>query len=282
MTVLYVSSFNEEIYKASGKNLLQSFAKNNVEGAFCVGYEGFEIAKDITETGIAQILCVPLDNDVILEKVFLDNIELIPEYISLNNNTSERILIGELKVCNCKKPWGKREDAHIPGCKFTWWNRNFIRWFRKVLTLYHAKKFVLENESRIKLDYIVWVDSDAEFINFLPESKIKEVMGDYDTFYMKGRRKTVETGIVGFNLNKRGGELIGEWLDWYLSERFKELERFDDGYVYDYIVTRMRSYKARDIISPNCRDNQVARHSKLSGFIQHNKGLHGRVLGIMK
>ena len=86
MTVLYVSSFNEEIYKASGKNLLQSFAKNNVEDAICVGYEGFEIAKDITETGIAQILCVPLDNDVILRKVFLENIDLIPEYINLKHN----------------------------------------------------------------------------------------------------------------------------------------------------------------------------------------------------
>lgn len=277
--ILYCTSFNDELFLASGKKLLESFSKFKISGSWCIGYEGFKISEYQLPS---QTLCISLDNNTVLKDLFDTYIDTIPDYLGGNFKSP----------CKCSKPWGKRDDAHEPGCPFTWWNRNWIRWFRKVLTLANAKRFTApidtpENQQPLMFDYLIWLDSDCIFRRKLPEDAITNILEDKDVFYMKGRRKVIETGIIGFNLKRRGGEIIERWLEGYIWGAFRELPRWDDGYVFDYMMKHTTAhYKATwdqfDIIPPNINDTDVSRYSLLSRYVVHQKGTHGRIMGIMK
>lgn len=265
---MYVTCFNQEIYDASGKDLLNSFDTTDSQAAcWAIGFEGMDVKNQLTK---APALYLPLDNHKIKQNVFNDNIEVIPDYLG-----------GKYKTpCKCKKPWGKREDAHVPHCSFTWWNRNFYRWLNKIVTLYDAINYTKHYE----FNAVIWLDSDCFFKNRLKEETIAKVLSGKDIFFMKGRsRRIIESGVIGFNLNGRGEEIITKWLGYYTSSRFRSFPRWDDGFVLDHLLFHdYQGYKLQDIIPPNVTDTDVGKHSVLRKYIEHQKGLHGRILGIMK
>lgn len=271
--VIYVTSFNKELFDASGKNLLTTFNNCNIEGTLTIGYEGFELANytaDIFPEG-KQLLCFDLDHDKILRDIFDKNRDVIPDYLGGNF----------ISPCKCKKPWGKRLDAHGPNCVFTWWNRNFIRWFRKVVMCYNVQRFIKQHQ--LPFEYIIWIDSDCEFIDNLTEDKVAALFADNSVFYMRGNRTVIESGILGFNLKRRGDEIIERWLNAYTTQIFRDFERWDDGYVFETMMRGpFKKFNQLDLIPKNVSNlNDVAKNSILFPYIRHYKGLHGRKLGLM-
>jgi hypothetical protein len=111
---------------------------------------------------------------------------------------------------------------------------------------------------------------------------------------MRGRRKVIETGLIGFKVKEAGlgPMIINNWYMHYINgdvfetdqQGNKVLNRWDDGFVLNHMMnTPMNklNVKQHDIIPMAVKDPNVSRHSILRQYILHHKGLHGRGLGIM-
>ena len=184
-------------------------------------------------------------------------------------------------------PRARREADHVPDCYFTWFRRNSHRWFRKYATLYQALEIGLNNYTKL-----LWIDSDCVFKSQLTEETIcrnffaDDTEREGDLLYLKNRRRVLEAGFVGYNIgccHIRGYALLKEIFELYQSGKFKRLFRWDDCYTLQKIGLSGR-YRSRDLCHGIDRSNHsdVFRYSQLEPFIKHNKGRHGRKLGLMK
>src|SRR5688572_14849119 len=167
--ILYVTSFNEEIYQATGKNLVDSFFKHKIETDIFVGYEGF----DITKLNKWDLIYYNLDIDTYLQDIQQRFKHYIPEYLG-----------GLSKSCRCKDPWNRRDQRHVKRCHFNWWNRNWIRWFRKLACFHQHLRYTNSNGD---YNYFIWIDSDCVFKRTLPVSFIDKLMENHSVAYMRGK-----------------------------------------------------------------------------------------------
>lgn len=259
--ILFVTSFNEEMYKATGKALVESFLQKieYSEAKLYIAHEGFPfITNDNPKLYIHNVV------DDWLLQILHDNKDVIPKYLG-----------GSAEKCNCKNPYGKRDWDHKKGCYFTWWNRNFSRWLRKISAIRQA--FAYNESELLSFDYLLWVDSDCVFRrDFRPENIF---VHDASIIYMKGRfREAIESGIIGFKNNVTGSEAFKKVAQCYSTGEFRKFKRWDDGYIFTKILLE---YPTLDLVRPNYKKPDVANASLFNKFIQHNKGTHGRGLGIM-
>lgn len=243
--VLYVTSCNEKLWNATGKSLVNSFLKNKVEGTFCVCYEE---------------PCYGLES-LPVEKLCIDNNKLYTNWFERNINNIPKFFGGKFGKCHCVN------KTHVFGCPNNYWNFSASRWFKKVISLYS----ILESYAQ---KYIIWIDSDCQFVNHLTRKHVKKLLEGYDSFCLHGvNRVAVETGLLGFN-GERGRALIITWLERYIHQKFLENERWDDGYQYT-VIKRSCSFKINDICTEPIRINP-ADFCKLTPYIKHAKGTHKR------
>ena len=85
-------------------------------------------------------------------------------------------------------------------------------------------------------------------------------------------RETPETGIVAFDMRRRGEEAIDRWLEIYTSGRFRELERWDDTWTFQVAVIDS-DLNTRDA-TPDSLDQRVVETGPLRPFFRHFKGKH--------
>lgn len=257
--ILFLTTFNEQIYNASGKNLIKSYKQHKPEGRLYCCYEDMPPLID------SDVYFWALHSSERLKDTLAKHKEFIPKSLG-----------GISDICNCKNPLSIHDRDHKTGCHHTWWNRNWSRWFRKIVCLEYFGLY------HIVSDYIIWVDSDCQFISKLSAQYIKAIFQNHSVFYMKGSSRFVdETGIFGIKLDQDGMLFIKKLVECYVSGKFTSYVRWDDGYIFMKLRQKY-NIPAIDIVEKDCKVTRVAEHSKLKRFIVHNKGLHGRKLGIMK
>lgn len=268
--VLWVTSFTPEFYEASGQYLLNSFEEYYIYGKMFVGYENF------SSPDFKSAYKVNLNKSKFLENWLSENKSIIPTSLG-----------GFALECNCPDPYARSEKQHkTRDCHHTWFNRNASKWFRKIATLYEVDNFLTRLQDT-SIEYIIWIDSDCYFINNIPRAQIENWFVDQadvaDIIYLKNKRPVIEAGFVGYNY-KRGGKYFLKNLfhDWY-GGRFRKLKRWDDSYVIQKAIECSENLNTTDLAYGVSKDHSgVFSESKLKNFIIHNKGLHGRVKGIMK
>lgn len=262
MNILYVTSFNDELYNATGKKLLESFS--NIKGDLFIGTENLLLVG-------SRFIQYKLENDYFLQKWLLENKDIIPEYLG-----------GIAKPCNHQDPYAREDRKHTKGCHFSWWNRNCSRWFRKIATINYVMNYQNTYANIGKYDYFVWLDADCIFKKD-PHDILENIDGwDVDIFYMRGtKRRAVESGIFGIKNNPCGKFFVDQLCWLYTSKKFRNYDRWDDGFIFKVAIGDSPLVRTLDIAA-KCNKPDVADFTCLTPYIKHNKGTHGRKLNIMK
>ena len=148
------------------------------------------------------------------------------------------------------------------------------RWFRKIVALSHA--------SADHRDVLFWIDSDCYSKAPLPLSLIEEAFRGAGVLHMRGNRKVSEAGFVGYDLAQPGvHELIDAMKDHYLSQEFRRYRRWDDSFVLDVCLKRPGAPRARDIAKRAVGHADVLPTTPFAPYLEHEKGLHSRKLGLV-
>jgi hypothetical protein len=243
--VLYVTSFANDMYNASGKQLIDSFLNKNIEGNLLVCYENFDF-----KHSDPRILTYPLHTSKYLHTWLRKNRNIIP--VSLGGISRDIRIID-----------------HV-------WNRKASRWFRKVAALEYSL-----NMYRNQYDAIVWLDSDCTILNTISSNFIKTLFStDYGVFYHLGSNRAkngmgVESSIIGFSKLNDGYDFLYNIILCYSSGKFRELHRWDDGWVFRYLIEQ-KKFKCKDLVTKPYK-NYVIEYGAFRGYITHNKGLHKRL-----
>lgn len=262
MSILYVSSFSESLYKASGFTMLDSFIKHNIGDIF-IGYESFDFPSLIKDVNI-DIKHTDIMNYPFLTDWIQNNKELIPVVFGGNMISPEN-----------GPPVNKNKKLQSKVYKY--WNKKASLWFRKVATLHYAITHFPEYES------IVWVDCDCIFKQKLPNEVIHKLFKQYDVFYHQGAYRNskdfgIETGFIGFKKQK-GYNIIQSVCDMYTTKNYTSLGRWDDGYVFKIILNQsltQKKLKAIDLVDSNKPGKRLEAINKgmFSEYLIHKKGIH--------
>jgi len=241
--ILFVTTFNDKIYKTSGYKLLKSYLKfvneqNNI--TFNVFTEGnIEINFNRSDINIKKI-----EDSKYLKNWLNKNKDIIP--ISLGGN--------------CKK--------NLP-----YFNKRASLFFRKIAALYESYDKTFE--------MIIWLDSDLEITSKIEESFFLKFFNkkDIELYYLYGnyrRNKSLKDNIynrlgveTAFLVFKKNYNILNEWFKIYEKD-FINCGRWDDGWIMKFVLDNTK-YKSIDI-GGDC-DNPLEK-SKLKHMFVHNKGIH--------
>jgi hypothetical protein len=248
MRILYVTSFNEDMYIASGKSLVQSFIKSKMDDYLLVCYEGFSFNKRINNN---KILSHNLDNSEYLQTWLKDNADVIPTYLG-----------------------GQATPDKNPRV-YSEWNRKTSRWFRKIASLKYALDQYSDN-----FDAIIWLDSDCTILQKIDKRMIKYIFNGKRVFYHLGRLRYirgmgVESSIIGFT--NKGYDILKKVINIYTTKKYKKYNRWDDGWIFREILYGSDNM---DLVGTST-NNHVINQGPFNNYIQHNKGLH-KQLHIMR
>lgn len=262
--VLWVTSFAADMYEASGKQLLTSFYKSVSVGELFVATEN--LTSLTTKIANNRTHVWDLNTDLFLSDFLAKHSDIIPEALG-----------GSLKEPSCKcegGPYEPHSKTHKMPCVGHWFNKNFSRWFRKVAALKAAAE-------RKDVDIMIWIDSDCRFKAKVTEPVVRGWFKNrFACFYLKNKRPVIETGIVGYWMKNQGHKLLSALIERYTSGLFLKDPRWDDSYQTQraLAISRVTSVD----LATNVGDHAaVVPFSPLAQYIEHDKGLHGRKLGIM-
>jgi hypothetical protein len=260
--ILYVTSFTESMYLATGARLVESFRSTAAEGALLLCPECFKtpIPPDVTN----QIYIKALDDSQLLKNWLAVNADIIPASLG-----------GTAQRCTCPEP-DNAAATHARGCPYGWFNKNASRWFRKLIALNMA---MAVKGAR----YVIWLDSDCYFKKRVTTDVVTQWFNGSSVFFHKGRQRgVIESGVIGFDLAFGGGQLIEKTMLRYLSGEFRKDLRWDDGFQFQLALRDYPEIAAIDLAttaSGPFRD--VVAHSPVGGYIAHEKGVHRFTLGLM-
>jgi len=267
MSILWVTSFNKSLYEATGRHLINTF-ENYTSDKLLIGGEDLDAAIFTSR----RIFYYDLKKSKLLTTWLKTHEDIIPLTLG-----------GKASPCNCPDPYARSERDHKKGCYHTWFNRNMSRWFRKIATLHFALLGINQGKS-LGIDnnkYLIWIDSDCEFLRPTSFDFIDNIAKDYDVCFMKSKkRRVMEAGFIIYNLEKNGGVFLEKLFKYYMYD-FLHLIRWDDSYVIQKLLFT-KDFKSLDIAFDTSGHNDVIMHSLVGKHIMHHKGTHGRKLGLMK
>lgn len=261
---VYVTSFSADMLAATGQRVVNSFTKSGTPGRLVVYGEGIPVGGVVVKDG-KRVTVRSIDGDKFLADWLAANRDIIPDYLG-----------GTAKPCDCPnvQKWNAK---HKFGCPRQWMNRNASRWFRKPVAVRRAA-------AEEAADLLVWIDADVRFVGAVPAGFWDGLLGGSGVAYCKGHRPAVESGVVVFDKGKGGREILSEWCDRYSSGNFRADERWDDGYQLAVTVSRS-SFPSVDLVHPSKwkgKTNDVIPTTPIAAYLVHDKGTHGKRLGIMK
>ena len=246
--LLYVTSFAQDMYTASGKQLIDSYLNTKQIGKLLICNEGFDI-----ELQHPQLLFYRLDKSPLLLDWLANNRQFIPEYLG-----------------------GTAKEDILP-IAYTGPNRKASRWFRKIVAMYYAyQTYGMEYST------IVWVDSDCLFKKQITMDKYIHIFKkNVGVFYYLGNKryrddKGVESGFIGFDRENNGYNLIRFVMEeLYQKQNYLKYMRWDDGYMFRVALTLNNSINTIDLAkNSNLVDVINEKNSYFSDYIIHNKGFH--------
>jgi hypothetical protein len=263
---LWVTTFSNDMYKTSAMPLINSFRKFHPPGELLCVTEGMKIQEDLAVKD-GKVLYTPIENMPWLSEWLNANADVIPKHLG---GTADG-------TCTC--PGGPLEvhaKNHKMPCIGHWFNRNASRWFRKIVAQDFALKFAQERN----YTHLMWVDSDCHFLRNFQRADVQGWFSSTAMFYLKHKREMLEAGVLGFDLTRNGNSVMEHVIDVYRSGQFRTLKRWDDCAVYQWCVDRTK-VPCVDIARRVGEHARVVEYSPLARFVTHDKGRHGRKLGIM-
>jgi hypothetical protein len=106
------------------------------------------------------------------------------------------------------------------------------------------------------------MDCDVQFVRFL-DTPFFNWVDEHDACMIL-RHKATDSGFIVFNLERKGGDLIRNWLEIYKNGQAFKQKRWDDGYMLD--VVRKRSKLNIGGLTP-----EMGAPFKIHDFIKHLK-----------
>ena len=261
--ILYLTSFSQDLFVATGKRLVNSFLKFQKNNDLLVCYENFKFDSHYkAQLNEGSLMSYNLSKYGFLNQWLIKNRDIIPVYM------------GGTAI---KGPANKKI--------YKIWNRKASRWFRKIAAFHYAL-----NTFGDLYDIIIWIDSDCYFIKTITHHIIDKIMTNNDVFYHLGefRRNKgtgIESGFIGFKTGK-GFQILQKVFQLYQSPSFRNLERWDDGYVFKVVIDKCISsglINAYDVIDENNR--LTIKGKKLDclnkgifrDYLIHKKGVHRKL-----
>jgi len=266
--VLYITTFNQKLFNATGKNMLQSFAKSKTEGDLSIGMEGDLYNKVTNALRDFRGFCYlhDLSQNQFMKDWITQNRDIIPpEYggICIDYDKKNRP-----NWCNN-------------------FNRQTARWFRKIATL-HAfteKRTIVAGLD--KFDTVILCDCDIVFMQNITLELLNNICGNFEFCYHMGenrrRRDTgVEMGFTIFRKTNNQFRVIDLLINEYKSGHFRQHRRWDDGYVVRKILEQYQ-INGLDLVRPHIEQYgaHVIIHGPFKDYVSHFKGCHRR-MGLIK
>ncbi len=264
--ILWVTSFAQDMYEASGKQLIETFIRNNVVGDLLLATESVVTILNQPK----NILHHHLEDDTYLTDWLKHNEDVIPQHLGGKHPGT----------CACPGgPFDIHDKRHTLPCLGYWFNRNASRWFRKIA----AQRVAVSIAELHNYDTLIWIDADSRFKKTVTEADVAAWFKTPQTaaFCLKNKRPIMESGVLGFRLKLDGHSIIRDVVECYRSGDFRRMKRWDDSAVYQWFFDRAQ-VPVVDIAYGVGDHAAVVPHSLLNPFLAHDKGKHGRKLGIMK
>lgn len=257
--VRFVTSFNDVFYDASGRRCVETFREHN---------PGFEIWTYVEAEHPARLTAMEAQLDALGATVVgLDGLPLLEEFRQVAHDVIP------------KGMGGSAPDELFPGegpqTGDVWFRKNMFRWFRKIVALDHAARDFDE--------VLCWMDCDCFSKAPLPREKLERAFGGTGVFIMKGNRVHSETGLVGYDLAEPGVRwLLDAMKQHYMSRGFERLDRWDDCITLDIHLADARAPRHRDLAKRAVGHGDVLPTTMLAPYLEHQKGLHSRGLGLVR
>ena len=248
---LFVTTSTYKMFKLSGIHLVNSFIDHQHTGILLYLTEDFKL---------------PISHNKILSQD-LSNYPFLTEWISRFKHIIPKKLGGSYNTNKNKKKYLFMTESDGNN-----WNYKSSLWFRKLASLH----FALTN---YKFKHLIWIDNDCIIKKHISNDVfIKKFFHKTDLFFFLGKfRKSlnmgVESGFMGFR--NTGFAVLHIIFDIFLSGKFISLYRWDDGWVFKYIISTFNKLNCFDLGSLNISNNtHVMDFHPISVYIIHKKGSH--------
>lgn len=270
MKILFVSTFNEDLYKCSGKDLIRSFHQYQQDGDLLICYEDFNFS-DTSD----RVLTYDLQHDLYMNTWLQEHQDKIPKKYGGQAEDSSPYFHD-----NTKDYWGGQSGQY-------WANYRASRYFRKIVSLNYA----LTNFSE-KYDYIFVIDCDCIFKkNISPELILSLFDNQISMIYFWSQfRKKInrgpETGFTGYSKEHSGFQFAQIICDYFSQGDFLKCQYWDDGYVIGQIINKYQknsSYHLKDIVgSLQSKTTRVMdiKDQPLFDYVKHFKNKNANNLNL--
>lgn len=114
--------------------------------------------------------------------------------------------------------WKERHD---------YWNRNAVFWFRKVAAMEACLR-------ETTASFLIWLDADCCVLKPFPAAWWDYIQSK-DVCCILRDEKTIDSGVLVFNLERKGAQVIRNLIEWYRDGRAFQEKRWDDA----FILTKM-------------------------------------------
>ena len=147
------------------------------------------------------------------------------------------------------------------------WKYSAIVFSHKVYATCHAAK-------NTDADLLIWLDADAEFINYVDERYLSKFLKSTMDIGYLGRKGATETGFVVFDLKSSNTyNFFNEYQKIYDTDKIFEHKEWHDGYIFDRIREELESngtLRTQNISPIGINKNHFNTLHK--GFMVHHKG----------
>jgi hypothetical protein len=268
------------MWQASGRALLASFLDTGSAGHFLLALEGLTARPDYDDAVLRRVRATP-------ERVTLydlDRSDFLKEWLRREADHIPAALGGRLAEPLCKCPGGPFQPHyrhHRLPCPGYWFCKNASRWFRKVAAIQYAGAAYQLGSARAAYDFLLWVDSDCLVKRRVTERVFKDWLGPRAAvFYCKATRSALEAGVVGYHFARGATRVLGTMVERYMNGAYRRDRRWDDCYQLQRAMDLTR-VASRDLATRVGDNSAVIPFSLIGPYIDHNKGRHGRGLGLM-
>jgi hypothetical protein len=257
--VRFITSFNDVFYEASGRRCVETLRTHNP--AYDV-WAYIEAAEDDALHRIEREL-----DDMGATAVRLSTLPLLTDFLGIARDVIPTQFGGDAPPEMFPGEGSQTGDI--------WFRKNMYRWFRKIVALDHSS-------ARFG-DVLFWIDCDCFSKAPLPLNVIEQAFGGSGVIRMRANRKHTETGLVGYDLAQPGVHgLIAAMKAHYMSRDFERYRRWDDCITLDLCLDRAEAPRSRDIAKRAVANAEVLPTTIFAPYLEHEKGLHNRKLGLVR
>jgi hypothetical protein len=257
--VRFVTSFNDVFYEASGRRCVRTLREHN---------PSYEVWAYIEAADDGALSSVEAEVEALsANAVRLSTLPLLSDFLSVARDVIPRQFGGDAPPDTF--PGEGPETGNV------WFRKNMFRWFRKIVALDHA--------SAGYEDVLFWIDCDCFSKGPLPLDVIERAFSGAGVIRMRANRKHSETGLVGYDFAQPGvRELIAAMKSHYMSRDFERYPRWDDCITLDLCLDRAGAPRSRDIAKRSIGHAEVLPTTVFAPYLEHDKGLHSRKLGLVR